>query len=539
MGYRKKYLIGFFIFAVLFCILLCFSGFFKIGLLSDDYLNFYDASHSTTIDKLTGNLPFSNPGHFRPVYYTSLEISTNLHNALGFSYDNFIIYRIQNLLVYLVLTFLAGWIVLLKTQNFKFALLAGISIAVFPNNIHNICWTAGRVDLLCSMFYLLSIYFAFIYIKCKSTLKAVFAVLFFILALMTKETALTLPFVLSMMLMFEQGIKSVKKFLPLILLFFGVLFSYIIYRLVILNPGYNKFYEADVLSVMLKSLVSLSIPLDYLTLKMEILDGYLWIYAYLAILLSGFFTYLLICLKKDIYRPVLYAVLLTAILLVPYIYIGYIRPQIILLPFTVITLYIFLSFDKIKNHFKKVPFKILLTSVLILLIFWINIALITVKDWSYAFTGSLSRIEALLQTNLESNRKIIIIGNAGRFKQSLMFDKLTGAYNYWKFNGFTVKDTINDIVQTAALDEISLNSKINYKIIQPGEYEISVTGKTQFFYMEGFNSEISTWKFSDKNMEVEAIENTFLDKPTKIRIKILSKDANCYLATEMNYFKIY
>jgi hypothetical protein len=158
---------------------------------------------------------------------------------------------------------------------------------------------------------------------------------------------------------------------------------------------------------------------------------------------------------------------------------------------------------------------------------------------SFAYGNSLIRIEKLVQTNLESSKQIIIIGNGGRLKQSFMFDKLTGAYNYWKFKEFTVKDTINDIVQTAALDYISLNSKLNYKIIRPGEYEISTTGRTQYFYMEGFESEKSRWKFSNKNMYVEALENKFLNKPTKIRLKILSKDANCYLASEMNYVKIY
>jgi hypothetical protein len=57
--------------------------------------------------------------------------------------------------------------------------------------------------------------------------------------------------------------------------------------------------------------------------------------------------------------------------------------------------------------------------------------------------------------------------------------------------------------------------------------------------MEGFDSEKSKWKFSNKDMYVEVIDNKFLEKPTKIRLKILSKDANCYLASEMNYFKIY
>ena len=120
-----------------------------------------------------------------------------------------------------------------------------------------------------------------------------------------------------------------------------------------------------------------------------------------------------------------------------------------------------------------------------------------------------------------------------------MFDKLTGAYGFWKNKKFAINDTINDIVQTGALDESSLNSELKYKIIQPGEFEISAAGKTQYFYMEGFDDEKSKWKFSNNDMSVRALNFNYLNKPSKIVLKILSPNAECYLAEGNNYIKIY
>jgi hypothetical protein len=539
MNYRKKYIFGFLIFYSLFCIFLYSLNFFNIGLLSDDYLNFFSAVNSDFSDKMTGNLPFTNPGHFRPLYYASLDASNYIHNLLGFQYDNFVFYRFQNLLGYFLLTFTAGWIVLHKTRNIKYAMLASAAIVLFPNNIHNICWTAGRVDLMCCLFYLLSLYLSMVYFEKKSTVKLMLASLFFVLSLMTKETSVTLPFVLLLLFIFEYGHKKIKEYLHFLIVFGAIFIIYLLYRLIFLNPGYKIFYDSDILSLFFKSFLSLSVPFDYLSLKMEILGGSIMIFAYLIFLISCIIYYLYICSGKENFRTLFFLILLTAVLLMPYVYIGYIRPQIILIPFSVLNVYIFFSFERLKKNHGGVSRKIPLALIIVLLTFWLNLTAVNVNEWFSAYNNSLKRIEHLLAENLESKKQIIIIGNAGRIKQFFMFDKLTGAYNYWKYKEFTVNDTINDIVQTAALDEVSLNSELKYKILNPGEFEISTTGSTQFFYMEGFESDKSAWVFTNKDMHVESVENKFLNKPTKIKLKILKPDVNCYLANKMNYIKIY
>ncbi|MEO8513954.1 MAG: hypothetical protein ABI543_10370, partial [Ignavibacteria bacterium] len=66
-----------------YTVVLYMLGFFKIGLLSDDYLNIFDALNSTFYQKLTGHLPFTNSFHIRPVYYLSLEKSVTISGLLG------------------------------------------------------------------------------------------------------------------------------------------------------------------------------------------------------------------------------------------------------------------------------------------------------------------------------------------------------------------------------------------------------------------------------------------------------------------------
>jgi len=142
------------IFAV-FTAAIALAGYFKIGLLSDDYLNINGSIHSGIIDKLTGNLPLTNSYHLRTTYYLSMQSSSYLHDKLGFAYDDFILYRIQNLLLYFTLAFIAGRILLLATNHLSVSVLTSLAIIIYPNNANNLCWTAGRVDLLCGIFIFL------------------------------------------------------------------------------------------------------------------------------------------------------------------------------------------------------------------------------------------------------------------------------------------------------------------------------------------------------------------------------------------------
>ncbi len=267
--------------------------------------------------------------------------------------------------------------------------------------------------------------------------------------------------------------------------------------------------------------------MDYIDLKLLVLDGNPLVIAYLLAVSAVIIFYLILFIIKDSYKPIAYLFLLAIALIAPYLYVDYIRPQMILIPFIIIVMYITISLDWLKNFLASIKIKSFTAILIILLAFFCYYSYNTVNEWLTAYDNARHRMESLLKTGIDSNKHTIIVGNAGRLKQSFMFDKLTGAYGYWKYKNFTVKDTINDIVQTGALDVASLNSKLEYKEIQPGEFEISATGKTQFFYMEGFDNDYAKWTFTNKDMSVEAASYNFFNKPIRIKLKILS--AGCKL----------
>jgi hypothetical protein len=228
-----------------------------------------------------------------------------------------------------------------------------------------------------------------------------------------------------------------------------------------------------------------------------------------------------------------------AILLLPNIYIGYIRTQMILVPFIILSILLYWAYDhQLKNsiHINKLLLKIFFSVVLI---FWSCWCFSNISDWYFAYTTARQNVQELINTNIDEGRRSIIIGNPGRYRQAFLFDKLTGAYNYWKNKDFIFKDTINDIVQTGALDKPSLTAKLNYTELHPGEFEISATGTSQYFYIEGYDNEKIKEGFKNREMSVDFLDFNILNKPTKLKLKINDPSIKCFLAQELKFLRIY
>jgi len=87
-----------------------------------------------------------------------------------------------------------------------FPLIAGLLFATHPIHSEPVMWISGIMDLLCSLFYLL----AFItYIKAKNTARNILAPVFFFIACLGKEPALTLPI---MLLTYDAVVRQDVKF---------------------------------------------------------------------------------------------------------------------------------------------------------------------------------------------------------------------------------------------------------------------------------------------------------------------------------------
>jgi hypothetical protein len=531
---------------VLFTVGIGIAGYFQIGLLSDDYLNINASVHSSFIDKLRGNLAFTNAYHLRTTYYLSMQSSNYLHNWLGFGYDDFVLYRIQNLLLYLILAYLAGRIILLITKHLSVSVLTSLTIIIFPNNINNICWTAARVDLLCGIFYLLALYFAFKYIEGSDQTAFISCILSFIAALFTKEISVSIPFITAILIAAFYSKKELYNSKSLLITQLCLILLYVFYKLVILQNNlaemvtlYQSSPLANAPGILARAVISLTIPQDYLTLNISLRNKEFFVMLYLAVLYSTVFYLISVMVRNEIYKYIGYMAASAAILLLPNIYIGYIRTQMILVPFIILSILLYWAYDhQLKNsiHINKLLLKIFFSVVLI---FWSCWCFSNISDWYFAYTTARQNVQELINTNIDEGRRSIIIGNPGRYRQAFLFDKLTGAYNYWKNKDFIFKDTINDIVQTGALDKPSLTAKLNYTELHPGEFEISATGTSQYFYIEGYDNEKIKEGFKNREMSVDFLDFNILNKPTKLKLKINDPSIKCFLAQELKFLRIY
>ncbi len=533
------------IFAV-YTVLLYILGYFNIGLLSDDYLNFFDATNSTFYDKITGHLPFTNVFHIRPVYYLSVEKSVQVHDWLGFSYDNFVWYRIQNLALLLMISLVAGYIVMHTSRRMSLSLIAIASVLLFSNNVNNICWTAARVDLICVLFYLGTLYFTIQYTDKKSALTFTLAIISFLLCILTKELAITLPVAVLLIIYFTKGKEAVKNTRGIIISLFCILGFYFIYRFFILGNNVSQIatlYQDIPLSsapgVFARGLISLTIPMDYIALNYALRNDNKIILLYLFALYGAVFYLVWIMVKIDVYKYVGQLMALMFLLLLPHAIVGYIRPQMALLPFIILTIHILWVYSHQRRFNTYLNKKVLRVFYAIVFIFWGYWSATSVQDWLTSYEKSKINVENVLKIKPELNKQTILIGNPGRYKQTFMFDKMTGAYNFWKEKRFAINDTINDVIQTAAITESSIGAKLDCKMIAPGEFEIKTDAPRHFFYIEGYNYERTKMGFQNKDISVVFTEFNNVDKPIKMKIKILSPNVNCYLADNLDFIKIY
>ncbi|MFZ2197660.1 MAG: tetratricopeptide repeat protein [Thermodesulfovibrionales bacterium] len=89
----------------------------------------------------------------------------------------------------------------------------GLLFGLHPIHVESVAWVAERKDLLCALFYLLSVITYVKYATCKTYRTYIPALCFFVLALLSKPMAVTLPFVLLILDWYPFGrIQSLRSF---------------------------------------------------------------------------------------------------------------------------------------------------------------------------------------------------------------------------------------------------------------------------------------------------------------------------------------
>jgi len=191
--------------ALLLAFGIVFSAFYKAldaGFLLDDFSHLgyaYRAWHgdpSTFLKTFTGNWSGQTDGltSFRPGISTTFVIDYMLH---GFSATG---YHLTNLIVFTICATLTGLTAFqLTSASFKQRALtasaAALLFIVYPIHAESVAWIVGRVDLFCTLFYMIALCLYFHYRKSEraSVALLLMSVASYFISLICKEMSVTLP----------------------------------------------------------------------------------------------------------------------------------------------------------------------------------------------------------------------------------------------------------------------------------------------------------------------------------------------------------
>lgn len=515
---------------------LIYSGYFEIGLLSDDYLNFIGAQHSSLYKKFTSSIPLINNLHFRPLYYISINFSIWINQMLNAAKDNFILFRIENMLFFYLAVFLISLLFFRITKKTISSVILLLICLLYPNNINDICWTVGKNDLMCAVFLISSLIFAFSYSENRTKPSYYLAGLFFALGLLTKETSVIVPFITILLVYIAYSKEKVFELKNLLIMEIFILIFYFSIRVYILGiqPAevVSKFQRPGLSTsagVAFKAFLSTLLPFDYLTIQ-EYLNSvnYLFI-IYVFLLLIFVVAVLFIFIRTSNYK---YLFLLSIVFLVsvsPNLLAGYFRPQLIFIPF------ILLSFSLLLIGFRMgVNLKFYLINLILIFFLWGKLSFNLIQDWKLAYSNSIECIKSMTALDLDTNKRNIFIGIPSRFRQASMLDYTMGAYNYWKYGEYKINDKITDLVMTGALDPASLNSEISVSKLSENEFELLTSGETQYFLrLDAANN-----KYKDSDLALRLSEKNLFKKPIDLKLRLTSDKADVYLYSQNKFTKL-
>ncbi len=175
-------------------------------------------------------------GFFRPLFMWSNLLDSLLWGArpLGYHVTNVLLHGLNSLLVYALAARLFRHQSLSDEMKRAVALAAGLLFLVHPSHTEAVSWIAGRADLLATLFCLTSLVLYLSYLDKRSRLTLLLALLSFALALLSKESAVSLPLALPVVTFIyardEQRRMSFKAAAKTIAPFFLVLFAFLFVR---------------------------------------------------------------------------------------------------------------------------------------------------------------------------------------------------------------------------------------------------------------------------------------------------------------------
>jgi protein O-mannosyl-transferase len=184
----------------------------------------------------------------RPVVVLSFVVDVKLWhlNPLGYHVTNLLLHTANALLVVCLSRSLLRTVPMAQGQVFVLSSLAGLLFLALPSHTESVSWISGRTDLIATCLMLCSLIAYCAYCRARHAGYLGIALATFFSALLAKESAVSLPFVVLLCTIpFAAGDDSRRRLLPSAigpLLFFVVLAAYALLRyrvLGVLIGGYG------------------------------------------------------------------------------------------------------------------------------------------------------------------------------------------------------------------------------------------------------------------------------------------------------------
>ncbi len=129
-------------------------------------------------------------GHYHPLTLLSYSLEYRFFKLNPFAY------HLTNLILHLMNGLLVFWLIWMLKGGVLTSLVVSLLFGIHPLHVESVAWISERKDVLCSFFFLGSLVVYLTYLKTRR-MRAYFLSLFlFLLSLLSKSMAVTLPLVL-------------------------------------------------------------------------------------------------------------------------------------------------------------------------------------------------------------------------------------------------------------------------------------------------------------------------------------------------------
>ena len=176
-------------------------------------------------------------GFFRPIFILSYILDSRLwgENPFGYHLTNILLHGLNSYLVYRLTLRLVSPQKLSPNWARSCSLAAGLLFLLHPSHTEAVSWISGRADLLAALFCLTAMLAFIAYVEKRGSLSPLLLSLpAFALALLSKESALSLPLVLLALGFYfapaAEGKAAHGRVLKAVALFFPVLFLFVLMR---------------------------------------------------------------------------------------------------------------------------------------------------------------------------------------------------------------------------------------------------------------------------------------------------------------------